>query len=291
MNLEQPLVSICIPSYNAELFIQETIQSVLNSAYNNLEIIVSDDNSIDQTQKIVENVKDDRIYLYINDKKMGVPGNWNQAIEKSKGEIICFLNHDDLIGPHWLEYAADKLIKYPHVQWVSSNFLEINTTGEVFQYVRKFKENRIYEPSEIFRVLMRQNGLGPGFIIRRNVLEKIGLFDETMGPAADNDLFIRFSIKYPMFFSTTPHTYRRTHSRNLSLQWPRSDQARVGYQILEKTFSQAHLPTKMKKMKNEAYLYFNYKTTLALLSLCKQGNWDVLREILEIQKNRGIDFS
>lgn len=100
-----PLVSIITPCYNAALFIERTIESVLSQSYVNWEIIIVDDCSTDESQEIIREYaeKDTRIKLIINQKNMGTAKSRNKAIEVAKGDYIAFLDNDDIWLPQKLE--------------------------------------------------------------------------------------------------------------------------------------------------------------------------------------------
>ena len=89
--MESPLVSVCIPAYNNADTILETIQSVLTQTYQNLESIVVDDRSTDDTYQVVKTFAkqagDDRLHLYQNEKNLGMAGNWNHCMELCKGTL------------------------------------------------------------------------------------------------------------------------------------------------------------------------------------------------------------
>jgi glycosyltransferase involved in cell wall biosynthesis len=99
----QPLVSICIPSYNAGKFIGDTIHSVLAQTYRNLEIIVCDDCSTDNTLQAVKSFTDPRITVYVNEQNLGCSGNYNRALSYAKGKYVKLLCADDLITPDCIE--------------------------------------------------------------------------------------------------------------------------------------------------------------------------------------------
>jgi glycosyltransferase involved in cell wall biosynthesis len=82
------LISICIPSYNAENFIKETLESVLNQTYRNIEVVITDDCSKDSTVSVIHSLNDERIKFYQNEKNLGVEGNWNKALQLGKWEIL-----------------------------------------------------------------------------------------------------------------------------------------------------------------------------------------------------------
>ena len=73
----EPLVSVCIPAYNNAGYIRETIDSILNQTYHNIELVVVDDNSKDNTLDVIRSVKDSRVKVYHNEENLGMVGNWN----------------------------------------------------------------------------------------------------------------------------------------------------------------------------------------------------------------------
>lgn len=104
-----PLVSICIPTYNGEKYIRECLDSVLAQTYSNLEIIIVDDCSKDDTIWIIDEYKrqDARVSVVRNQKNQGLVGNWNKCLTLANGEWIKFIFQDDLVQPDCVE----KLLK------------------------------------------------------------------------------------------------------------------------------------------------------------------------------------
>ena len=102
-------VSICIPTYNGEAHIKETIESVLNQNYSDIEIVICDDGSTDSTEEIVKNFGDSRIHFYKNDKNYGLGGNWNQTVSKSTGEFVKLLCQDDVLFDGAITAQAEAL--------------------------------------------------------------------------------------------------------------------------------------------------------------------------------------
>ena len=108
----QPLISVVIPAYNAEQFLDETLESVLSQTYENWECIIVNDGSTDSTESVAKKwcEKDSRFRL--TDKENGGPSsarNW--GIKESKAEYIAFLDADDLYMPNFLEVCLETLIK------------------------------------------------------------------------------------------------------------------------------------------------------------------------------------
>src|SRR5262252_5126206 len=104
-----PSVSVCIPTYNGARYIHECIESVRIQTYKNMEIIVVDDQSEDETPLIVEEYarRDSRIRLFVNEVNLGLAPNWNRCVELSTGEWIKFVLQDDLIESECIEKMID----------------------------------------------------------------------------------------------------------------------------------------------------------------------------------------
>ena len=108
-----PLVSICIPTCNGFQFIGEALLSAVNQSYPNLEIIVSDDHSRDDTLKIINEFESKTaipFHIY-NHKPDGIGSNWNYCAQKANGEYIKFLFQDDTLEPDCIEKMMQVALK------------------------------------------------------------------------------------------------------------------------------------------------------------------------------------
>jgi glycosyltransferase involved in cell wall biosynthesis len=236
--LMQKKVSVCIPSYNASRFIGETLRSVLDSEYRNIEIIISDDASTDDTATIIESLQDRRIRFCRNGRNEGPVRNWNRAVTQATGEYVSLLNHDDLYGPFWILFAVHHLEKNSHVGWVATAHRTIDAWGRPLALISRFQTTGEIPKDVAFLATATLDGLGPGFVVRRNILEEVGYFDENAGPGADNDLFLRLAAKYPLFYCAAhPHTSWRLHQHNLTHRYGILQQVRDGIRTLKKVFS------------------------------------------------------
>jgi len=103
--MSNPLVSICIPTYNGSGFLRKTIESCLSQTYGNFELIINDDCSSDDTLKIAEEYakKDNRIKINLNAVNLGLVGNWNEVLNQSSGNWIKILFQDDWMEPNCIE--------------------------------------------------------------------------------------------------------------------------------------------------------------------------------------------
>ena len=252
-------VSVCIPSYNGARFIGATIKSVLDSVYQDFEIIISDDASTDSTFKVIESFHDGRISVYRNERNLGVVRNWNQALTKATGDYVGLLNHDDLYGPFWLTFAVHQLEKNPHIGWVGTAHHIIDADGRPLSVVSRFPATGEIPRTEAFLEIATLNGLG-GFVARRELLEEMGYYDVDAGASADNDLFLRLAAKHSLYYSATyPHTAWRLHADNLTHRWSLREQIAEGMRMLDKIFGDPCLPQELQQYKNICFNNFLHK--------------------------------
>lgn len=249
--MTQGKVSVCIPTYNAGRFIGQTLRSVSDSEYRNIEIIVSDDASTDDTARIVESFQDRRLRFCPHGRNEGFVRNWNRAVTQATGEYVSLLNHDDLYSPFWLTLAVHHLKKNPHVGWVATAHRVIDATGKTLMIISRFPATGEIPQAEAFLETAKLNGLGPGFVVRRKILEEVGYYDENAGAGADNDLFLRLAARYPLYYCAAyPHTSWRLHRDNLTHRWGWLKQTREGIRMLKKVFSDPGLPPELAKYRN-----------------------------------------
>ncbi|MDD7280683.1 MAG: glycosyltransferase family 2 protein [Erysipelotrichaceae bacterium] len=105
--MNNPLVSIIMPTYNCEKYVEEAIQSVINQTMEDWELIVIDDASSDDTYSIIKEFNDSRIHIYKNEENLGVAKTRNKGMDLSKGKYIAFLDSDDI----WLETKLEKQLE------------------------------------------------------------------------------------------------------------------------------------------------------------------------------------
>ncbi|WP_096203109.1 glycosyltransferase family 2 protein [Bacillus sp. FJAT-45350] len=146
------LVTVIMPAYNSEKYIEESIESVLLQTYSNIELIVLDDGSTDNTIKIIEKLssKDQRINLYKNERNLGVSETRNKGISMAKGEWIAFLDSDDI----WEKTKLEKQMMYAeasNAEFLYTAVTYINEEGRA--YSGQFK----VPPKVSYKQLLRQN--------------------------------------------------------------------------------------------------------------------------------------
>ncbi len=156
--MQSPLVSIIIPVYNCENYLQECLQSVENQTYQNIEVVIIDDGSSDQSIQIIEGYveNDRRLRLLRMEKNGGVSGARNQGIEQSNGELLLFLDADDAIAPCYIESLVKEYLKtgafllgYPLLRVMNQDFRSVWTdvsveTCEEFTYYTQNEAREVF---------------------------------------------------------------------------------------------------------------------------------------------------
>jgi glycosyltransferase involved in cell wall biosynthesis len=121
-------ISVIIPCYNVEKYIDKCVESILNQTYKNLEIILVDDCSTDNTEEILAEIHDDRIRFFRNEKNSGAAISRNKALREAKGQWIAYLDSDDLWMPEKLEKQIVFMEKNGYV-FSYTNYEEIDVDG------------------------------------------------------------------------------------------------------------------------------------------------------------------
>lgn len=216
-----PEVSVVIPTYNAEFFISDTINSVLNQTYKDFEIILVDDGSTDNTDRIVAQQHAGKV-KYIRQKNSGVSSARNKAISMTKGDFIAFIDCDDIWLENKLEAQVSILKKSKELGLVFSNAYILDEKG------RRLKDFfKIVRPHSgmVFNKLVQDNFIPMlTAVVKREALDRVGLFDPRYKIAEDWDIFLRIARVYPVTYINQPlaeyriHKYSHSKNRKLMLR-------------------------------------------------------------------------
>lgn len=180
---DKPLVSIITPSFNQGKFIRETIESVLQQDYDNIEYIVNDGGSTDNTVSILEEYGD-RI-TWVSERDGGQTDAINKGIRIAKGEIIAYLNSDDIYLPGTIPFIVEQFKKNQDVDFLYGDFHAIGIDGTILDQVKTI-------PFDADILLFDANYISqPASFYRKRLFDKIGLFDDTLNYLMDYEFFLR----------------------------------------------------------------------------------------------------
>ena len=191
-------ISVIIPTYNRKETLKRAIQSVLIQSYTPYEIIVIDDGSNDGTKEWLKdnfpNVK------YIYQKNSGVSSARNKGIKFARGDWIALLDSDDEWLPSKLKDQANEIELNPAAKFLHTNEIWIRNGVRVNQ-MKKHKKYGGY----IFEKCLDMCRISPSSVlIKKDIFDEIGMFDETLKVCEDYDLWLRFASKYPVHFLNQP---------------------------------------------------------------------------------------
>ena len=203
-----PLISVMMPTYNNAKYIKQAIESIYAQNYDNIEIIVVDDGSTDNTKEIVQQYKGIK-YFYIEHK--GIPFARNLVLEKSKGEYIAILDSDDYWLPEKLNMQIQYFKDHPDCEIVFTKFKNIIDN-------EKIRNDRI-TINEKNREEKEKKHL-PTALIKKSLFEKYGVFDEDFQTGEDSELMFRFEkngVNLNHYVATILYI-RRLHGNNITLR-------------------------------------------------------------------------
>jgi len=198
-------VSIIIPAYNKAALTVKTVESVLGQTYKNIEVIVVDDGSTDNTRQCLIYHFDRIRYLY--KENGGACSARNEGIRSSSGEYIGFLDCDDIYLPAKVERCVRYLEEHPDYGFVHTAAYFINDDGDA---VSKYSHPQSRHTGRIYKRLLNRNFIcNSTVIVRRDCFVKVGGFDESVFTPADWDMWLRLSEKYPLGYVNQPLTRYR----------------------------------------------------------------------------------
>lgn len=201
---EMPLISVLIPTYNYGKFIGKCIDSVLKQTYKNIEIIVVDDGSTDNTKDVVS--KFPKVKYYWQDNK-GVSVARNKLLKAAKGEYIAFIDADD----YWAETKLEKQLEY---------LKEHTDKDMVFSICRNFFENEKIEKNRKAQLIAERDFLAgiPSALIKKEIFAKYGYFKENMKYAEDSEWLMRIRLSGVKSGRIDEVLYyRRIHGDNITI--------------------------------------------------------------------------
>jgi glycosyltransferase involved in cell wall biosynthesis len=213
----RPKVSICIPSYNNGSLIGTAIRSVLDQTFKDIEIIVVDNDSVDDSERVVRSYIDERIKFSKNSKNIGMTRNWNKCISMASGEFICLLCADDMYLPTFVERTLSMLEAHPNLGFVYCAYRKINDRGETIGECRMQMNDTTESGFAFFERLIHGNFVTiSGVMVGRNRFEELGCFDEELAYAPDWEMLARMSLHYDVGYVSEPLACYRFHESNFT---------------------------------------------------------------------------
>jgi len=240
-----PLVSICIPTYNGEHWIRESIASALEQTYQPIEVLIVDDGSTDNTVEIVSSLKDKSVRVIRNQSNQGLAGNWNECVRLAKGEFIKFLFQDDVLYPECTakmmklatahpelgliftrrdlsvesdapaDLAREIPADYsdPHLRFV--HLSETKPHANAFDALGATLNGRHLFAQHLDKGLYQSCiAEPPSTLIRKDVFRRLGLFNTRMHQACDIEMWLRVLFFFDVGFVDEKLLIFRIHGKS-----------------------------------------------------------------------------
>lgn len=232
MTTENPALTVAMPAYNAERYIGRAIESILNQTFTDLELVIVEDQSTDDTWRIINEyaARDDRIRVFRNEVNSGAAASSNRAIAEARAPLIAGMDADDISLPHRFETQLAMLRQHPEIAVVGSFVSHTNEADEVLSLSRTGPAS-ISEFEKLRRKGKPTMVFGGTAMYTKDVFDKVGGFDSRLRAAADIELCDRMAEYGPIIAIPEPLLlYRVYSSSNVMLRFR---EGRLTHRFLE----------------------------------------------------------
>jgi glycosyltransferase involved in cell wall biosynthesis len=215
-------VSIVLPTHNGFRYLRQSIDSCLNQTYSNIELIVVDDGSTDETSAILQSYDDPRLIVLRHETNRGLPAALNTGFAHASGQYLTWTSDDNYHAPEAIKTLVEFLELHPDVDFVYANYWRIDDQGQIIGEVD-------VAPIE---ALKEYNCVGPCFLYRREVHESIGQYNPKAAMSEDTEYWLRVSLRFRMEPCPKRLYYYRWHTQSLSeTKYGKFRARRVGFRV------------------------------------------------------------
>lgn len=277
--LMNKLVSVVLPTFNGEEFIEQSIESVLKQSYKNLELIIVNDCSTDRTPHIIEEFakKDSRITIIHNESNQKLPKSLNIGFKVAKGEYWTWTSDDNYYLENALEEMVNYLEKTPNKVLVCTDYTIIHHNGLKEDFIASVK----------IKDLISWDSIGACFLYRAQIAKYIGGYDESQFKVEDYDYWLKMGLEGEFGVIHKKHYVYRRHPMSLTYTQGFAEVAGKTEVLLVK-----YLPLYLKKypnmdldMRTQLRLYFINGENFRLKELYKKCNPKQKRDVYVYLRN------
>jgi glycosyltransferase involved in cell wall biosynthesis len=220
---EHPLVSVIIPCFNQGRFLPNAIRSALHQTYAHVEVIVINDGSTDDTDRVARSFQQVR---YFQQENQGLPAARNRGFDESRGAYIIFLDADDWLYPDAVALNLAYFHKNPALAFVSGGFTEVHDYGQsitaydAVRYERKEEPlASLHETPDMYLLLLKGNCIGnPAAVMYARWIVEDFRFDQSgeVFGCEDYDHYLKIARNHPVLWHRIKLSYYRKHDKNMS---------------------------------------------------------------------------
>lgn len=291
MNINKGLLSICCLGYNHGKFIEENIRSIWNIDYKNIEIIVLDDGSSDNSKFILEKLQSQSpipmtIILQKNTGNIGY--NFNETIKKAKGEYITFISLDDFYKPEAISHVMSLMQKENFAFVASSKIIGIDNNGQISNEVPPLKLANMLDPTIEDLLDLEYEEFGAFYIqgtfFRKEIIDAVKGYDEDM---TGDDIILRIKVfryikKHPDFkfkILNTPLCFYRQHNSNIHFNSLR--QIKIVTEYLDRYWKEKPNPKILIDWMIETIKPMSFKQALKAFSINSRASLLLQEEVIQ----------
>lgn len=218
-----PFFSVVIPTYNRLSFLENAVDSVLGQTFDDFELVIVDDGSTDGTEDLVAGIRDPRV-VYTRHEHRGVSISRNRGVMSSMGKAIAFLDSDDRFLENKLEVTFDYMKKFPRFEIFHSEEIWYRNKVLLPQKAHHRKpDGYVFDRALLLCCISISTA-----VIKRDVFDKVGMFDEDLPACEDYDFWLRTTFAYPVKLIPQALTIKDGgHPDQLSRQYPAMDRFRI----------------------------------------------------------------
>lgn len=250
-----PEITICIPTYNRSGYLREAIEYACNQrTERNLEILVVDNASTDDTPQVVAAIADSRVCYVRNPENLGMVGNFNRCLDLARGQYIATWSDDDLFHPDLIETQATLLDRNPNVGMAYTAHYTADGDGKMLYDLIPFPQPHIWPGVRELKYLSRNCYFNQP-LLRRRHLDRVGRFNPAISHAFDWDMWMRFTLVGDVGYINQTLVGFRFHLEQASAQ---VDQLGINLvrdwcSALESTFARAPQEPPYRSMLHNGY--------------------------------------
>ena len=242
-----PKVTIVLPTYNGSQYLRASIESVINQTYKDLELVIVDDCSTDETLKMADDYseRDGRIVVIHNRINKKLPASLNIGFEKARGEYFSWTSDDNIYEKNAIEKMVRYLDTHKNIPMVRADMLLIDENSEVICESEQFDCHK----------MLTKNCVGACFMYRKSVAKRVGQYDETLFCVEDYDYWIRIMEQYGTIGNIKEFLYQyRWHHESLSST--KRDYVQSQLNEMRKKHLEFYIARMQSDEKNMLLLYF-----------------------------------
>jgi len=239
-----PLVSIVIPAYNGSKYLKASVESVLAQDYPNIELLVLDDGSTDNTVEILKSYG--QSFYWETHENMGQAATLNKGWEMAKGEILSYLSVDDLLEQNAVSDSIKYLLAHPDIMMTYGDYALIDENGCLIRNVRAPE----FDYKDLLSKVIVQPG--PGIFFRREGFHKIGGWDATLRQIPDYDYWLRLGLlgdfkRLPLIIASF-----RVHEGSQTYAESSIEKSEECLRVMVKYFKNTQLPDDLRALESLA---------------------------------------